>query len=82
MKIHNVYDHRHGCIGSWEVEPLVYVKLGPEHIGRTVIYRTHGVSEAGTIVSWRKHIVYARYSRGDTAAGARPENLYLAIKSL
>lgn len=67
--VHNVRDGRNGCIGSWKVEPLVYDALGPDHIGRTVIYRDHNRAEAGTITSWRDGIVFARYSRGDTAAG-------------
>ena len=82
MQVHNVRDSRHGCIGSWEAEPLVYEALGPEHVGRTVIYRDHGRAEAGTITSWRNGIVFARYSRGDTAAGANPADLLLAVKSL
>jgi len=80
MIVHNVRDGRVGCIGSWEAEPLVYDKLGPEYVGRTVIYRDFGRAEAGTITSWRNGIVFARYSRGDTAAGAAPENLLLAIR--
>jgi hypothetical protein len=82
MIIHNVRDGRHGCIGSWEVEPLVWIELGPDHVGRTVIYRDHGRAEAGTITSWRDGIVFAKYSRGDTAAGADPSNLMLAIRSM
>lgn len=77
--VHNVKDGRHGVIGSWLVEPLVYEKLGPDHIGRTVIYRDHGRAEAGTITSWRDGIVFARYSRGDTAAGANASDLCLGI---
>jgi hypothetical protein len=77
--IHNVKDCRHGVVGSWLVEPLVYENLGPEHIGRTVIYRDHGRAEAGTLTSWRDGIVFARYSRGDTAAGANAADLCLGI---
>ncbi len=80
--VHNVDDRRHGFIGSWEVEPLVYDQLGPEHVGRTVIYRDHGRAEAGTITSWRGGIVFAKYSRGDTAAGAAAKDLVLAIRSV
>jgi hypothetical protein len=79
MIIHNVRDGRHGVIGSWEAEPLVYEQLQPEHLGWTVIYRDHGRAEAGTITSWCNGIVFAKYSRGDTAAGAAPENLLLAV---
>jgi hypothetical protein len=82
MIIHNVRDGRFGCISSWEVEPLPYEALGPEHIGRTVIYRDHGRAEAGTITSWRDGVVFARYNRGDTAAGAKAADLMLAIRSL
>lgn len=81
MQIHNVRDGRHGVVGSWEVEPLVYDALGPEHVGRTVIYQDHGRAEAGTITSWRNGVVFARYSRGDTAAGSDAANLSLAITS-
>lgn len=77
--IHNVRDGRHGVIGSWLAEPLDYDQLGPEHVGRTVIYRDHGRAEAGTITSWRDGIVFARYSRGDTAAGAKASDLWLGI---
>ncbi len=82
MQVHNVRDGRHGCIGSWEVVPLVYDTLGPEHIGHTVIYLDHGRAEAGTITSWKNGIVFAKYSRGDTAAGANPTDLLLAVRSL
>jgi hypothetical protein len=76
--LHNVRDGRNGLIRSYEASPLVYDALGPQHIGATVIYRTHGRTEAGTITSWRNGIVFARYSRGDTAAGANPVDLLLA----
>lgn len=82
MQVHNVRDGRHGHIGSWEAEPLNYDALGPEHIGRTVIYRDVGRAEAGTITSWRDGIVFAKYSRGDTAAGANAGDLLLAVRSL
>lgn len=79
MIVPNVRDGRHGCLfGTWEAEPLVYDRLGPEHIGRTVIYRDHGRAEAGTLTSWRNGIVFARYSSGDTAAGANAADLLLA----
>lgn len=73
--VYNVVDRRIGWIGPWEVEPLVYSELTDADIGRTVIYRDHGRAEAGTLTSWRNGIVFARYSRGDTAAGAKPEDL-------
>ena len=78
--VHNVRDGRQGKIGSWEVEPLVYATLGPKDVGRTVIYQDHGRAEAGTITSWRDGIVFARYSRGDTAAGADPTNLSFGLR--
>lgn len=82
MIVHNVRDGRAGVTGSWETEQLVYDALGPEHVGRTVIYRDHGRAEAGTLTSWRDGIVFARYSRGDTAAGALPTQLCLGIRTL
>jgi hypothetical protein len=80
--VNNVRDGRNGMIGSWQVKPLVYDELGPDDVGRTVIYQDHGRAEAGTITSWRNGIVFARYSRGDTAASANPANLSLAIAEL
>lgn len=77
--VNNVRDGRQGKIGSWEVEPLVYDALGPEHVGRTVIYQDVGRAEAGTLTSWRDGVVFARYSRGDTAAAADPANLSFAV---
>lgn len=81
-QLHNVRDGRQGWIGSFEIEPLVYADLRPEHVGRTVIYRDHGRAEAGTLTSWRDGIVFARYSRGDTAAGARAEDLVFAVAQI
>lgn len=82
MIVDNVRDGRHGCIGSWEAEPLDYDALTSADRGRTVIYRRPGCAEAGTIVSWRDGMVWARYSRGITAAGAKASDLLLAIRSL
>ena len=79
--LHNVHDHRIGWIGSWEVEPLPTI-LGPEYVGRTVIYKSHIGKEAGTITSWRDGLVFARYNRGDTAAGANVSDLVLGVKGL
>ena len=79
--VHNVRDGRDGWIGSWKVEPLDITKLTPADIGRTVIYRDHGRAEAGTLTSWRDGVVFARYSRGDTAAGADASNLVFGIRS-
>lgn len=88
MILHNVRDGRSGGNwGSWEVKPLDYDKLAPEHCGRTVIYQDFGRAEAGTITSWRDGILFARYSRGDTAAGAQATgpnkaDLFLAVRSI
>jgi hypothetical protein len=79
MIVHNVRDGRHGWIGSWDTEPLDYAKLTDADIGRTVIYQDHGRAEAGTLTSWRDGVVFARYSRGDTAAGASASDLVFAI---
>lgn len=79
---HNVRDGRNNFVGSWEVEPLVYDALGSEDVGRTIIYRDHGRAEAGTLTSWRDGIVFARYSRGDTAAGANPANLSFGLQTV
>jgi hypothetical protein len=76
MLVHNVRDRRHGgIVGSWEVEPLDLSRLKPTDVGRTVIYRDYGRAEAGTLTSWRGDIIFARYSTGDTAAGARASDL-------
>lgn len=77
--VHNVRDGRHGLIGSWEIEPLDINKLTASDIGRTVIYRDHGRAEAGTLTSWRDGIVFARYSRGDTAAGANAADVVFGV---
>jgi len=82
MKILNVEDRRRGWIGAWEAEPLDYVKLTPADVGRTVIYQDHGNADAGTLSSWRNGIVFARYSCGDTAAGANPPNLVFGVRPL
>lgn len=82
--ISNVRDGRHGWIGTWEVEdtPIDWKRLGPSDLGRTVIYRDVGRAEAGTLTSWRNGIIYARYSTGETAAGAVAEHLVFAIKTI
>lgn len=82
MLVHNVRDGRRKLIGSWVAEPLDYSALGPAHVGRTVIYRSHNQAEAGTLTSWRDGIVFARYSQGDTAAGANAGDLVLGVRSL
>lgn len=82
VMVHNVNDRRRGWIGSWEVVPLVYNDLTAADAGRTVIYRDHGRAEAGTLSSWRNGIVFARYSRGDTAAGANPVTLCFGVRAI
>lgn len=77
--VHNVVDGRYGWVGSWHTAPLYYKELSDDDVGRTVIYRDHGRAEAGTLTSWRDGIVFALYSRGDTAAGARAEDLVFGI---
>ena len=79
MIVNNVRDRRYGCIGSWETEPLSFDKLTAKDIGKTVIYRDHGRSEAVTLTSWRDGIVFARYSLGDTAAGAKASDLVFGV---
>jgi hypothetical protein len=79
MLVHSVHDRRVGWIGSWKTEPLIYDKLSPDDVGRTVIYRDHGRAEAGTLTSWKNGIVFARYSTGDTAAGAKAADLVFGI---
>ena len=80
--VFNVNDGRRGWVGSWETEPLDFDKLTVSDVGRTVIYRDHGRAEAGTLTSWRDGIVFARYSRGDTAAGARASDLVFGVNHL
>lgn len=78
--VHNVRDGRVGWIGSWEIEPLNFDQLTPADYNRTVIYRDHDRAEAGTLVSWRDGVCFARYSRGDTAAGAKASDLCFGIR--
>ena len=82
MIVHNVHDRRRSYIGAWVAKPLDYAALGPEHVGRTVIYRDHGRAEAGTLTSWRDGIVFARYSQGNTAAGANAADLVFGVRAL
>jgi hypothetical protein len=78
----NVLDRRHSWIGSWVAEPLVYHRLTEADIGRTVIYLDHGRAEAGTLTSFRDGLVWARFSKGDTAAACAPRDLMLAYRPL
>ena len=75
--VKNVIDRRQHppLIGAWEVDALVVASLTRADVGRTVIYCDHGRAEAGTLVSWRGDTVFARYSSGDTAAGASADRL-------
>ena len=81
MQVTNVMDRRHDFIGTWNTEPLAYENLTEADIGRTVIYRDHGRAEAGTLSSWKNGIVFARYSKGDTAAGADPSDLVFGVSN-
>ena len=47
-----------------------------------MIYRDHGRAEVGVITSWRDGTVFARYSLGDTAAGAKAGDLVLGVRPL
>lgn len=80
--VHNVEDRRHDWIGSWLVTRLEYDKLNESDIGRTVIYRSHNKAEAGTLTSWKNGLVFARYSKGDTAAGANANDVSFGVESL
>jgi hypothetical protein len=82
MQTNNVSDRRYDFIGSWETAPLSYSELSESDIGRTVIYQDHGRAEAGTLSSWKHGIVFARYSKGGTAAGAEPDRLSFGIRAL
>jgi hypothetical protein len=82
MIVDNVHDGRRGYIGSWIAEPLIYEKLCWEDVGRTVIYQKCGGGEAGTLNSWRDGIVFARYTRGGTAAGASAADLVFGLRPL
>lgn len=82
VDLHNVSDGRHGWIGAWQVVPLVYEHLTDADIGRTVIYQDVGRAQAGTLTGWRRGIVFARFSRGDTAAGCSPESLMFGVAPL
>lgn len=81
-QVHNVDDRRRSWVGSWETEPLDPRKLTKADVGRTVIYQDHGRAEAGTLSSWRETTIFARYSRGDTAAGASASDLVFGIRAL
>lgn len=81
QSFHNVIDRRNDRIGSWKIEPLDYEDLTDADIGRTVIYRDVGRTEAGTLSSWRDGTVFARFSKGDTAAGCNPDDLVWGIET-
>lgn len=81
--LHNVVDRRYHWIGRWLVEKLDYATLAPADIGRTVIYcAADGRREAGTLSSYRDGLVFARFSKGDTAAACNPTDLVFAQKPL
>jgi hypothetical protein len=86
--LHNVLDRRYSWIGRWEAVPLDYAALTEADIGRTVIYldrgreQRWGWAEAGTLSSFRDGLVWARFSKGDTAAACAPHDLMLAARPL
>ena len=82
MIIHNVRDRRNDWIGSWEAEPLDIEKLTEADVGRTVIFQSYNDAEAGTLVSWRDRTLWARFSKGDTAASCRVDDLAMAVRPL
>jgi hypothetical protein len=90
IRLDDVIDRRSGepVTGSWEAWPLKGFDLSGCEIGRTVIYvPARGQREAGTVTSYREFpdgraVVFARYSSGDTSAGADWRDLYLAIRKL
>ena len=83
MIVHNVDDRRNGLVGPWRIEPLVLDDLTfEEDAGRKVIDQDHGRAEAGTLISWRGGTVFARYSGGDTAAGASADSLVFGIEQI
>ena len=82
MIVHNVSDKHSNSIGAWETEPLDYDSLQPSDIGRTVIFQDYGRAERGILTSWKNGIVFARYTLGDTAAGALPEDLSFGVRQL
>jgi hypothetical protein len=80
MEVHNVRDRRSGrIVSTMECERLSYESLTEDHVGRTVIFHDGIRLEAGTITSWRDGVVFARYTQGDTAAGAKAEDLLLVV---
>jgi len=80
--LHNVHDMRRQWIGGWKTEPLDFSQLWAGDEGRTVIYSDQHRREAGTLISWGKGIVFARYSTGETASGAHASNLVFGIDPL
>jgi hypothetical protein len=79
----NVIDRQHDWIGAWETAPLVYDALTKADIGRRVIYHSHGIyNEVGVITSFRGNVVFARFTRGPTSAGCKPEDLCFGLRPL
>lgn len=78
----DVRDGPRQFISPWIAEPLNYDALTACDVGRRVIYRGHKFAEVGTLTSWRNGVVYARYSLGDTAAGAKAEDVMFGLRSL
>jgi hypothetical protein len=82
--VFNVVDRRHGWIGGWEIGDysLAEINLTDDYIGRTVIYINPTTREAGTLTSFNDELAFARYTTGETAAGANKRDLYFAIRPL
>lgn len=80
---HNVHDRHRGWIGSWETAPIDPSKL---KAGLQVVYQDFGRNELGVVSSWRMDgdtwTIYARYTSGDTGAGANIDDLMIAVRPL
>jgi hypothetical protein len=80
--IHNVKDRRSLRVGSWRIEPLNVSTLTINDVGRTVIYKGLNGAEAGTLTSWKGEVIFARYSIGLTAAGAKASDIVFGIEEV
>jgi hypothetical protein len=80
--IHNVKDRRSLRVGSWRIEPLNVSTLTINDVGRTVIYKGLNGAEAGTLTSWKGDVIFARYSIGLTAAGAKASDIVFGVEEV
>lgn len=87
MRIINVEDRHNDFIGAMYVHrsSLATFPLDETIIGKLIVYvpphkmeRKDG-GEAGIITSFTEEFVFARYHKGDTAAGGKRENMFLAL---